>query len=60
MLQGYHGDTSAMFFAGQPTDRARWLCDINREAMHEGIKQCGPGVPVSAIGKVKSPLPFFV
>ena len=41
-----------MFFAGKPSDRARWLCDVNREALYEGIKQCGPGVPINAIGKV--------
>lgn len=41
-----------MFFAGKPSDRARWLCEVNREALYEGIKQCGPGVPVNAIGRV--------
>lgn len=41
-----------MFFAGKPSDRARWLCDVNREALYEGIKQCGPDVPINAIGKV--------
>lgn len=50
-LDGYHGDTSTMFFAGEPTPRARWLSEITREAMLEGIKQCGPGVPINAIGK---------
>jgi len=43
-----------MFFAGEPTPRARWLSEITREAMLEGIKQCGPGVPINAIGKVSS------
>ena len=41
-----------MFYVGQPSDRAKWLCEITREAMYEGIKQCGPGAPVSGIGKV--------
>ena len=54
--QGYHGDTSRMFSAGKPSDRAQWLCDVNREALYEGIKQCGPGVPINAIGKVRSPV----
>ena len=41
-----------MFFAGEVSKRARWLCDMTKEAMYEGIKQCGPGVPVNAVGKV--------
>ena len=40
-----------MFFAGKPSDRAQWLCDVTKEALYEGIKQCGPGVPINAIGK---------
>jgi len=56
VMQGYHGDTSTMFFAGEPTPRARWLSEVTKEAMLEGIKQCGPGVQINAVGKVGCPL----
>lgn len=51
-MQGHHGDTSCMFVAGETSDQAKWLCDINKEALDEAIKECGPGVPVNIIGKV--------
>lgn len=49
-LQGFHGDTSGMFFAGEPEEDARALCDATLEALMEGISVCGPGVPFRAIG----------
>jgi methionyl aminopeptidase len=35
---GFHGDTSSMFFVGQPSDRAKRLAECAFEAMHKGIE----------------------
>jgi len=49
---GYHGDTSRMFFAGKPSVRARRLCAISRECMLLGIGQVKPGARLGDIGHV--------
>ncbi len=48
---GYHGDTSAMFIAGQPTIPGKRLCDITQHCLYLGIDQVKPGTPFSNIGK---------
>ena len=53
-VQGYHGDTSRMFYVGSVSERARKLCEVTQQAMEAGIRQCGPGVPVKSIGKVRA------
>jgi methionyl aminopeptidase len=35
---GFHGDTSSMFFVGTPSERAKKLTDCAFEAMHKGIE----------------------
>ena len=40
---GYHGDTSRMFFVGEPSIQARRLCEITYECMWLGIAQVKPG-----------------
>uniref|UniRef100_A0A7S3QMP3 Methionine aminopeptidase n=2 Tax=Dunaliella tertiolecta TaxID=3047 RepID=A0A7S3QMP3_DUNTE len=50
-LDGYHGDTSRMFFAGTPSPEARRLCEVTQMALNEAIQLCGPGVPYNKIGK---------
>ncbi|MDQ3260234.1 MAG: M24 family metallopeptidase, partial [Pseudomonadota bacterium] len=40
---GYHGDTSRMFYAGQPSILARRLGDITYECMWLGISKIRPG-----------------
>lgn len=50
-LDGYHGDTSAMFLVGDsPSPVARRLVDATREALDAAIAVCGPDVPVKSIG----------
>ncbi|GBF89157.1 methionine aminopeptidase [Raphidocelis subcapitata] len=61
-LDGYHGDTSAMFYVGSPAPVAKRLCEATREALDAAIKEggggrfggaawiCGPDVPLTAIG----------
>ena len=47
---GYHGDTSRMFFVGEPSIAARRLCRVAREAMWIGIEMVRPGVRLGDIG----------
>ena len=47
---GYHGDTSRMFYVGEPSIRARRLCEISYECMHLGIDMVKPGVHLGDIG----------
>lgn len=47
---GFHGDTSRMFFVGEPSIRARRLCEISRECMHKGIEMVKPGARLGDIG----------
>ncbi len=50
ILDGWHGDTSRMFFAGEPKIKARRLCQVTYEAMWRGIQAVQPGATLSAIG----------
>jgi len=47
---GFHGDTSRMFFAGEPSIQARRLCDVTFECMWIGIKSVRPGSFLGDIG----------
>jgi len=47
---GYHGDTSRMFFAGKPSIQARRLCDVTYECMWRGIEAALPGMRLGDIG----------
>ncbi len=47
---GFHGDTSRMFFVGEPSIRARRLVEICRESMQIGIDMVAPGVRLGDIG----------
>src|SRR5215831_4512424 len=40
---GWHGDTSRMFYAGEPSVQARRLCEVTYEAMWKGIAVVRPG-----------------
>jgi len=50
ILDGWHGDTSRMFFAGKPAVKAQRLSDITHEAMMRGIAAVRPGARVGDIG----------
>ncbi|CAE8588805.1 unnamed protein product, partial [Polarella glacialis] len=50
-INGFHGDTSSMFFAGRPTKAAAMLCAAAQKGMNAGIQVCGPGVDFREIGK---------
>jgi methionyl aminopeptidase len=47
---GFHGDTSKMFFIGKPTVAAKRVCDIAQKALFIGIKKVKPGVTLGDIG----------
>jgi methionyl aminopeptidase len=47
---GFHGDTSRMFYVGQPSIQARRLCDITYECMWLGIETVRPGAYLGDIG----------
>ena len=47
---GFHGDTSKMFFAGEPSILAKRLADITQKAMFTGINMVKPGVQLGNIG----------
>jgi len=47
---GWHGDTSRMYFAGTPSVLARRLVDTTLEAMLLGIAQVKPGATLGDIG----------
>lgn len=47
---GYHGDTSMMFFVGEPSIRARRLAQVAREALFNGIRQVRPGATLGDVG----------
>jgi len=48
----YHGDTSKMFFVGEPSIRAKRLVQITYECMKLGINMVKPGVHLGDIGHV--------
>ncbi|MDX3905645.1 MAG: type I methionyl aminopeptidase [Pigmentiphaga sp.] len=47
---GWHGDTSRMYFAGEPTLQARRLAEVTYECMWLGIEQVRPGAHLGDIG----------
>ena len=47
---GYHGDTSKMFFVGEPSVLARRLVAVTREAMLRGIAAVQPGATLGDLG----------
>ncbi|MBK1703860.1 type I methionyl aminopeptidase [Halochromatium glycolicum] len=47
---GYHGDTSKMFYVGEPSVLARRLVTITQQAMRVGIAQARPDATLGDIG----------
>jgi methionyl aminopeptidase len=50
LKDGYHGDTSKMFFVGKPSVLAERLVRITRECLFIGIEMVRPGVRLGDIG----------
>ncbi|MBS0341212.1 MAG: type I methionyl aminopeptidase [Proteobacteria bacterium] len=47
---GWHGDTSRMFYVGAPSALARRLVETTYEAMRAGIREVRPGATLGDIG----------
>ena len=47
---GWHGDTSKMFVVGEPSVKARRICDVAHQALVTGIEMVRPGVTLGDIG----------
>ena len=48
--EGWHGDTSRMFYVGEPSVQARRLCEVTYECMWKGIAAVRPGATLGDIG----------
>jgi methionyl aminopeptidase len=47
---GYHGDSSRMFYVGEPSIQARRLCEATYECMWLGIRTVRPGAFLGDVG----------
>jgi len=47
---GFHGDSSRMFYIGNPSIQARRLCEVTYECMWRGIRAVRPGAFLGDIG----------
>ncbi len=50
VLGGWHGDSSRMYFAGNPALKAKRLCRVTFEALWQGLEAIGPGATLGDIG----------
>ena len=51
IVDGWHGDTSRMFYAGEPKVKALRLVDTTYDAMMAGIETVKPGATLRDIGR---------
>lgn len=49
-LNGWHGDTSATFYVGEPSAEAKHLVETTRRALELGIAEVRPGAHLGDIG----------
>lgn len=52
LKDGYHGDTSKMFYVGEPSVKARRLTEFTKRTLYASIKLVKPGARISDIGKL--------
>ena len=52
ILEGWHGDSSRMYYVGEPSIRAKRLCQVTFDCMMLGIEQVRPGASIGNIGSV--------
>jgi methionyl aminopeptidase len=50
IADGYHGDSSRMYYVGEPPIQARRLCEVTYECMWLGIRTVRPGACLGDIG----------
>jgi methionyl aminopeptidase len=51
IVDGWHGDTSRMYYAGEPKVKARRLVETTYDAMMLGIRTIRPGSTLADIGR---------
>ena len=51
IVDGWHGDTSRMYWAGEPKVKARRLVDTTYECLMKGIESVKPGATLRDIGR---------
>ncbi|WP_071872738.1 type I methionyl aminopeptidase [Atopomonas hussainii] len=49
---GYHGDTSKMFYVGDVPEWAKRLCEVTQECLYKGMALVKPGARLGDIGEV--------
>ncbi|MTJ83366.1 MAG: type I methionyl aminopeptidase [Telmatospirillum sp.] len=52
ILNGWHGDSSRMYYVGKVGVKARKLCDVTYESLMRGIEVVKPGATLGDIGHV--------
>lgn len=50
IYKGYHGDTSATFYVGSPSDKAILVTEVARRSLELGMAQVRPGARLGDIG----------
>ena len=50
--EGFHGDTSKMYYVGKPSILAERLCKVTQECMYQAISIVKPGLHIGDIGAV--------
>ena len=50
LLDGWHGDTSRMYYVGDVRQKAARLCEVCHEAMWLGIRKVKPGARLGDVG----------
>ncbi|HEY3498003.1 MAG TPA: type I methionyl aminopeptidase [Polyangiaceae bacterium] len=50
VYRGFHGDTSATFYVGRPSDKAKLVTEVARRSLELGIAEVRPGARLGDIG----------
>lgn len=50
IVDGFHGDTCATFFVGEPSEEARKLVEVTAQCLMRGIQEIRPGKRIGDIG----------
>ena len=50
ILNGWHGDSSRMYYVGEPSIKAKRLCQVAYDSMMLGIEQVKPGAHLGNVG----------
>lgn len=50
IYEGFHGDTSATFYVGTPSEKAKLVTEVARRSLELGIAQVRPGARLGDIG----------